>query len=206
MDSSKACTFNGETRVSELIKRTRRTTSMQTEGPGTTSVPIHELLRRVKELFYARGELRFENLKVHEESKEYGAADFLLEGKHLQHRVSKTTPTKTGQFVTVWKRTTKGVTAPFDVSDNLEGFLITAARGDRLGQFVFPKSVLLEKGILSVNAKGGKRGMRVYAPWDVVNNKQAQTTQAWQTKYFLELQPETIGEAVSRLRALLDLS
>ncbi|MDR0329875.1 MAG: MepB family protein [Rickettsia sp.] len=29
--------------------------------------------------------------------------------------------------------------------------------------------------------------MRVYPPWDIVINKQAKKTQAWQLEYFLEI-------------------
>jgi hypothetical protein len=45
---------------------------------------------------------------------------------------------------------------------------------------------LQEKGILSDDNKEGKRGFRVYPPWDIAINKQAKQTQEWQLKYFLE--------------------
>ena len=38
------------------------------------------------------------------ESVDYGACRAELDGKRLVLRVAKTTPTKTGQFVTIWKR------------------------------------------------------------------------------------------------------
>lgn len=38
------------------------------------------------------------------ESAEYGACRFALEGHSIVFRVAKITPTKTGQFVTLWKR------------------------------------------------------------------------------------------------------
>ncbi len=49
---------------------------------------------------------------------------------------------------------------------------------------------MLEKGILSDGKKPGKRGIRVYPSWDEVKSKQAQKTQEWQTRYFLELSQE----------------
>lgn len=55
------------------------------------------------------------------------------------------------------------------------------------GQFVFPKSVLHEKSLVSKEGHGGKQAMRVYPPWDVTENKQAQKTQAWQLLYFFEI-------------------
>lgn len=47
--------------------------------------------------------------------------------------------------------------------------------------------MLAEKGIISQNGSIGKRGIRVYPPWYIVTNKQAETTQSWQTKYFLTI-------------------
>jgi len=36
---------------------------------------------------------------------------------------------------------------------------------------------LADKSIISKNGKLGKRGIRVYPPWDMVTNKQAEKTQ-----------------------------
>ena len=43
------------------------------------------------------------------------------------------------------------------------------------------------KGIISKNGENGKRGIRVYPPWDIVTNKQAEKTQSWQHKYFVAI-------------------
>ncbi len=69
----------------------------------------------------------------------------------------------------------------------MDFFVISTRDNDYFGQFVFPKSVLLEKNIFSTNGKGGKRGIRVYPSWDKTMNQQAQKTQKWQLKYFLEI-------------------
>jgi TonB-dependent SusC/RagA subfamily outer membrane receptor len=58
---------------------------------------------------------------------------------------------------------------------------------NNFGQFIFPKSVLADKGIITRKGKEGKRGIRVYPPWDKTTNKQAEKTQTWQTKYFLTI-------------------
>ncbi len=89
--------------------------------------------------------------------------------------------------MTIWKRNRKGITTPFDVSDNFDFIIITSKSEDNLGQFVFPKSVLLEKGIISNNNNSGKRGIRVYPPWDTPTSKQAIKTQSWQIKYFYSM-------------------
>lgn len=148
---------------------------------------IHSDLKIVKELVYNKCGFDLTDLKKNSESKEYGACSFVLNGKIIEQRVSKITPTKTGQFVAIWKRNDNGITEPFDNSDNFDFVIITARSDNNFGQFIFSKSVLADKGIITQNGKGGKRGIRVYPPWDTATSKQAEKTQNWQTKYFLTI-------------------
>src|SRR5690606_24231349 len=99
---------------------------------------------------------------------------------------------KTGQFVTIWRRNKEGITQPFDFNDNFDFVIITTRCAENLGQFIFPKSVLANKGIITRNGKEGKRGIRVYAPWDKAASSQALKTQNWQTKYFLTMSEENL--------------
>ncbi len=145
---------------------------------------MHNDLQIIKERVYDKLNFEFKNLKPHSEGVEYGACSFELNRLKIEHRVSKITPTKTGQFVTIWKRNEQGITAPFDISDDIDFIIITAKRDDNIGQFVFPKSLLADKGIISQSGKDGKRGIRIYPPWDEVRNKQAEKTQNWQINYF----------------------
>ena len=145
---------------------------------------LQDNLQNIKILLSDVGSFELKNLNTHSEGIEYGACHFELNDLKIEYRVSKITPTKTGQFVTIWKRNTQGITAPFDVADAIDFVIITSKNGDNWGQFVFPKMVLVEKGIFSQNEKGGKRGIRVYPPWDKAMNKQAEKTQNWQLKYF----------------------
>ena len=154
-------------------------------------IPLSSELLQVKELVYDRCNFEFSNLIIDSESEEYKACLFKLNSFQIIHRLSKITPTKIGQFVTIWKRNSNGITAPFDVSDNFDFIVITSKSGENLGQFVFPKSVLLEKGIISNNNTSGKRGIRVYPPWDIPTNKQAEKTQLWQTKYFYSIKKDS---------------
>ena len=101
--------------------------------------------------------------------------------------VSKITPTKIGQFVTLWKRFGKGPIQPYDISDSVDFFIINTRKDDHCGQFIFPKSVLCQHDIFSINGHGGKRAIRVYPPWDIVENRQAEKTQKWQVAYFLDM-------------------
>jgi hypothetical protein len=122
-----------------------------------------------------------------EESAEYGAYTFVLNGQHIRFRVAKITPTKIGQFVTLWKRVGKGPIQPFDQSDPIDFFIISVRKGDSFGQFVFPKAILLKHGVISKHGKGGKRAIRVYPPWDHPTSLQAMKSQMWQVEYFLRL-------------------
>ncbi|MCL2353596.1 MAG: MepB family protein [Defluviitaleaceae bacterium] len=100
-------------------------------------------------------------------------------------RIAKITPKKVGQFVSVWKRDAEsGKTRPHDITDNIDFFVIKMEDGENFGHFIFPKDVLIDKGIISINGVGGKRGIRVYPPWCVAPNKQAQASQLWQLRYF----------------------
>ena len=121
------------------------------------------------------------------ESAEYGACSFKLNGLALRFRTAKITPTKTGQFVTLWKRKGTGPIEPYQSSDEIDLFLVTTRKGERFGHFVFPKSALIKHGILSNNGKEGKRAIRVYPPWDETTNQQAQKTQQWQLEFFMEI-------------------
>jgi hypothetical protein len=151
---------------------------------------IHNDLKVVKEFVYDKCDFDLRNLKQRAESKEYGACSFELNGKIIEQRISKITPTKTGQFVTIWKRNKNGITEPLDNSDNFDFVIIMAKSGNNFGQFIFPKSVLADNGIITRNGKEGKRGIRVYPPWDVATTEQAKKSQSWQTEYFLTIKKD----------------
>ncbi len=119
------------------------------------------------------------------ESAEYGACTFALNNLNIRFRTAKITPTKTGQFVTLWKRINQGPIQPFDYTDPIDLFIISVRKDNHFGLFIFPKSVLIAREIVSAK-KEGKRAIRVYPPWDLTASRQAQKTQNWQLDYFLE--------------------
>lgn len=119
------------------------------------------------------------------ESADYCAHTVTLGGRRAVFRVAKTTPTKVGQFVTLWQRSLEGPIRPFDMHDGVELFVVQAGVGAGLGQFVFPLAVLARHGVVSVEGRGGKRAIRVYAPDVATTSAQAQRTQKWQGGYFL---------------------
>jgi hypothetical protein len=85
------------------------------------------------------------NLKQNVESKEYGACSFNLNEKTIQQRVSKITPTKTGQFVTIWKRNKNAITEPFDISDDFDFVIITSRNEEKLDNLFFQNRFWLTK-------------------------------------------------------------
>lgn len=132
------------------------------------------------------------------EGAAYAAHGFTLDGRSVRFRAAKTTPTKIGQFVTVWKRSPDGPIQPFDAADPVDVFVISSHDDDGFGQFVFPMDALRRHGVVSVDGCGGKRGFRVYPPWVATANRQADRAQAWQVEYFLHLPQDG---SVDRARA-----
>ncbi|APA68535.1 MepB family protein [Janthinobacterium sp. 1_2014MBL_MicDiv] len=120
------------------------------------------------------------------ESADYGAGRAELHGLRLVLRIARTTPTKIGQFFTVWKRPHPGAAiAPLDDGDAVDAVIVAVADGGRHGYFIFSRAVLLERGVMSRAGMGGKRALRVYAPWCVPASSQAQRTQRWQGACFV---------------------
>ena len=161
-------------------------------------------LQLAEKLLYSKCGFQLQNLVWNSESTNYGACSFELNIYKIQFRVANITPTKIGQFVAIWKRNKEGITAPFDVGDSLDFMIISVRDSENFGQFIFPKSVLIAKGIVSQNEKGGKRGIRVYAPWDKPTNKQAMQTQAWQVHYFVEIR-ENLPVDVKLVKSILSI-
>lgn len=150
---------------------------------------IHPDLLAAQKFAYEPNGLTCTKIAKEVESKEYGAFEFEMNHQRIKFRVGKITPTKIGQFVTLWKRIGKGPILPYDLADPIDLFIISVRRSEQFGQFVFPKAVLYEKGVISNEGKGGKRALRVYPPWDVTDNLQAKKTQTWQLIYFFQIHP-----------------
>lgn len=162
------------------------------------SIPEIELLNET--LFKPQGK-KLNNILPEPESKEYLAHTFSLDSEKVIFRKAKITPTKTGQFVTIWKRNLEGITSPFHITDDFEFIMIYCKNQDLLGVYTFPKAVLHQNKIISDENKDGKRGIRVYPSWDIPTSKQALKTQKWQTEYFIELGSDTEESTVQMNKA-----
>lgn len=156
-------------------------------------------LNQIKAEVYDKCSLEISSFKKELEGTEYNACQFELNGMKIISRSSKITPKKIGQFVTFWRRNKEGITEPFDENDQIDFYIINAKSENNLGQFVFPKSELINKGIISTETKDGKRGFRVYPKWDKAQNKQAKKTQKWQLNYFYEINSNTDYRKVNEL-------
>ena len=148
---------------------------------GVTLPP--ELLTTIAD-YRSRGH-RCSEPEAEPESQEYGAYTFSLNSQGAVFRIAKTTPTKIGQFVTLWQRPGQGQPIrPFDISDGVDLFVISVGDPGNSGRFVFPTETLITRGVVSQGLLGGKRGFRIYPPWTVPTSRQAQATQRWQLEFF----------------------
>ncbi|MGQ7945208.1 MepB family protein [Flavobacterium sp. WC2509] len=176
---------------------------MSIQNPKITSKELPEEFIYIEKLVSKIETLKINQPTIELESTEYGACRFLINNSTILFRTAKITPTKTGQFVTLWKRMNQGTIQPFDSIDPIDLFIISVRKDNHFGLFIFPKSVLITKEIVS-DKKEGKRAIRVYPPWDITTSKQAQKTQKWQLDYFLEIPQNAISDFDQpRLHALL---
>lgn len=154
-------------------------------------------IRSAQSKLYAQCGLQVKNFLSEKESSEYYAHTFTLENKHCLFRIAKKTSKKTGWFVTLWKRGSDHLIAPYDMADAIDFAVIAVLDHEKMGEFIFPKKLLLSKKILSEDGKGGKRAIRVYTPWDETLNGQSIETQKWQSQFFVNLGSPHPDPAVS---------
>lgn len=136
---------------------------------------------------------------LEEESQDYNACRFKLNGLNIISRTAKVTPKKVGQFVTFWKRSEDGPIEPLHETDRFDFYIVQVKLDKHFGQFVFPKSILIKKGILYTDKKEGKRAFRVYPIWDTAQSQQAERTQKWQLKYFYDINNSIALDRVTEL-------
>ena len=143
------------------------------------------------------------------ESSKYEGLVFSLDDNSIIYRKGKVTPDRPGAFLAIWKRPPldKG-NKPIPLqSIDLDYLLIQveshstistneeSVNNSKCGMFIFPVSLLIEKGIVSSSTSKGKTGFRVFPPWSqdrgVIGTKvfsdSGKKTQRWQLPYFLEI-------------------
>lgn len=130
-----------------------------------------EELKFIQDTLFHIAKLSVADITEDEECKEYDGYNFHLGALKIKYRKAKVTPKKTGQFVTLWKRDAKKQTEPFHIDDGFDWYMIITPDNDKLGFFFFPKHVLAQNQILSVDGNVGKRGFRLYPDWDYPSNR-----------------------------------
>lgn len=118
---------------------------------------------------------------------EYEACCFSIGQKKIRSRLAKKTPTKKGYFVVFWEKDANNNNQPFSEDDPNDVLLVNIIDGNKQGQFVFPKELLVEQGVLKREKYKGKIAMRVYPSWEKELNTTAERTQKWQLPFFKEL-------------------
>lgn len=158
----------------------------------THNLPFSHLNKSV----YQPLNLTLSHLTLETEGTDYHACSYWLNNYEIIGRNAKVTPTKNGQFVTCWQRNSTGETEPFSEDTSFDYLTVITVDKQLIGQFVFPKQELIRQKIIKTAQKDGKRGFRVYPPWDTPQSKQATKSQEWQLRYFYSLNsPDYLSEA-----------
>jgi len=153
-----------------------------------------EIIQQFEDFVLKSSNLSISTLEKDAECDEYIGYNFNVKEISIKFRKAKITPKKVGQFVTLWKRNTAKQTEPFDENDGFDYYIIATEDNSKLGFYIFPTSILIEKNILTSIKKEGKRGFRVYPNWVKPENKQAEKTQNWLQDYFVEVNNQQIDK------------
>lgn len=121
---------------------------------------------------------------------EYEAFNFNINNNSFKSRLAKKTPKKAGYFVTLWLKNELEKNRPYNYDEMKDKLIINVLDGDNKGQFIFPKELLADKGVLRIGKEKGKMAFRIYPSWETNLNKAAIKTQKWQAPYFLDLSKE----------------
>ena len=148
-------------------------------------------------------ENQISDVLIENEAKEYFGFDFRVNQLQFKYRKAKTTPKKVGLFVTLWRRNLDRITEPFHENDSFDLYLISVNENEKQGLFIFPKNELIKQKILSTLTKEGKRGFRVYPSWTITKNKQAEKTQIWQTKFFIDFSDQKMNQ-IEKINKILN--
>ena len=95
---------------------------------------IHTDLLLAKEQLYDSCGFKCSLPEKEKESAEYGAYSFQLNNKSIVFRAAKITPTKIGQFVTLWKRIGNGPIQPFYYTDAIDLIVISVRKDNPIAR------------------------------------------------------------------------
>ena len=144
------------------------------------------------------------------EAKQYHGATFSLNGKKCVYRKGKVTADRPGAFLALWKRpdSMSGSNKPIPlIEEDIDYLFIKVEEHStvdqkhllinkpKVGLFIFPVKLLVEKGFIASVKYKGKTGFRVFPPWSgnrgnhatKVFSESGKKTQAWQLPYFVDI-------------------
>lgn len=148
---------------------------------------FNDTIRDLNNIVYKPNNLMITNLKEEKQNAEYAGCLFHLNNKTIRFRKSKVTPNKIGQFVSFGRKMKICRNRAFSYEAAPDLLVITCIADNKLGQFIFPKEVLLKEKILRTQSQTGKMAMRIYPVWDTTVSNQAKRSQTWQLHYFVDL-------------------
>lgn len=141
--------------------------------------------------------LRTSNIFMESQNSKYEGFMFSIDTTMFRSRTAKLTPKKMGYFAVFWEKDSAGTNQAYTYESSPDKLIINIIDNQQVGQFVFPKGILLKHRILKSDNKKGKMAMRVYPDWVTELNKTAYKTQQWQIPYFINLASTT--EEIKRL-------
>jgi len=140
------------------------------------------------------------------QNSKYEALEFSIDGKKILYRKGNVTPDRPGNFLSIWKRpdensTDPRRTMPYEEHD-LDYLFVEVSDCDisKRGIYIFPLTVLVNKGVVTSNKAKGKMAFRVFPPWtssrgelkSKVFSDSAKKTQRWQSNFFLWIEDNEI--------------
>ncbi|WP_373694088.1 MepB family protein [Bacillus pseudomycoides] len=161
----------------------------------------NNIIENLGNIVYKLNNLVITNLKEEKQNSEYSGWTFQLNNKTIRFRVSKITPNKIGQFVSFWEKNENMQNQAFFYDSAPDLLVITCIDDNKLGQFIFPKEILLKEKILKTQSQKGKMAMRIYPIWDNPVSNQAKKSQMWQLQYFVNLS-DTNNLSIDKLLSL----
>lgn len=158
------------------------------------------------------------------ENSKYEALIFSLNNSQMVYRKGKVTTDRPGAFLSVWQRPpleSNNGNKPIPLSandfdylfvqvENLSNLTKDLGHNPKYGMFIFPVSILIEKGIFSSSKNKGKTGFRVFPPWSEdrgvtgakVFSESGKKTQQWQLPYFLGISTDGSIDSSGLLKIL----
>ncbi|WP_208559101.1 MepB family protein [Marinilactibacillus kalidii] len=139
------------------------------------------------------------NITYETQNAEYEGICFNV-GQYLyRSRLAKRTPKKAGYFVAFWEKDSNSKNQPYVFQDSPDKLIVSIVDKEKIGQFIFPKAVLHEQGILKSETSKGKMAIRIYPTWEKDLNPSATKTKKWQSAYFIDLTKDTAIDKRSTL-------